>query len=288
MGVYIKLVATMLIWGGTFITGRILADGVSPYVAAFLRFFIASIFLVLLTVKKDGKLPMPPKSQYIPLILLGLTGVFCYNIFFFKGLAHIPAARASLIIANNPVCIALISALVFKERLGKLALLGIAISVSGAILVITEGHLTALSEFRLGPGEISIFICVASWVSYSLIGKGVMKDVSPSASVCYSSIIGTLFLLPPAISHGLFTTAYTPAHLASLFYMGFFGTVLGFFWYYQGILAIGPSRAGIFINIVPVSAIALAWLMLGEPVGLSICAGAALVITGVTLTNLSR
>lgn len=288
MAIYLKLIATMIIWGGTFITGRILAEGVSPYVAAFLRFFIASIFLVLLTIRKEGKLPAIPRSQWLPVTLLGLTGVFCYNIFFFKGLAHIPAARASLIIANNPVFITLFAALLFKERLSGKALFGVLLSVTGAMVVITDGHVNQLMDLNLGPGELSIFVCVASWICYSLIGKGVMRHMSPSASVCYSSIIGALFLFPFAVGHGLFEATFTPLHLASLFYMGFFGTVLGFFWYYEGILALGPTRAGIFINIVPVSAIALAWLTLGEHVGLSTCAGALFVITGVTLTNTSR
>ena len=288
MVIYLKLIATMLIWGGTFITGRILAEGVSPYVAAFLRFLIASLFLVFLTCKKEGGLPKIPTSQYLPITLLGLTGVFCYNIFFFKGLSFIPAARASLIIANNPVLITLFAALLFKESLTRRTLCGVLLSVSGAIVVITDGHPDQLLAIGLGPGELSIFVCVASWVCYSLVGKGVMAHITPLASVCYSSIIGTLFLFPFAVGHGLFVTSYTPVHLASLFYMGFFGTVLGFLWYYQGILALGPTRAGIFINIVPISAILLAWLLLDEPVGTSIWIGALLVISGVTLTNTSR
>ena len=288
MAIYLKLIATMLIWGGTFITGRVLSQGVSPYVAAFLRFLIASLFLVCLTCKKEGGLPKIPKSQYLPLTLLGLTGVFCYNIFFFKGLSFIPAARASLIIANNPVLITLFAALLFKERLTRRTLCGVLLSVSGAIVVITNGHPAQLLALGVGPGELSIFICVASWVCYSLVGKGVMTHLTPLTSVCYSSVIGTLFLFPFAVSHGLFMTSYTPLHLASLFYMGFFGTVLGFLWYYQGILALGPTRAGIFINIVPVSAILLAWLLLDEPVGPPIWIGALLVISGVTLTNSVR
>ena len=269
MVIYLKLIATMLIWGGTFITGRILAQEVSPYVAAFLRFLIASLFLVFLTYKKEGGMPKIPKSQYLPITLLGLTGVCCYNIFFFKGLSFIPAARASLIIANNPVLITLFAALLFKEPLTRRTLCGVLLSVSGAIVVITDGHPAQLLALGLGPGELSIFVCVASWV-------------------CYSSIIGTLFLFPFAVGHGLFQTSYTPLHLASLFYMGFFGTVLGFLWYYQGILALGPTRAGIFINIVPISAILLAWLLLDEPVGGAIWIGALLVVSGVTLTNTSR
>jgi drug/metabolite transporter (DMT)-like permease len=71
----------------------------------------------------------------------------------------------------------------------------------------------------------------------------------------------------------------------SLFFLAFFGTVVGFVWYYEGIKSIGPTRAGLFINFVPVSAICLAWLLLGEPVTLSLLTGAVFVGTGVYMTN---
>jgi drug/metabolite transporter (DMT)-like permease len=61
--------------------------------------------------------------------------------------------------------------------------------------------------------------------------------------------------------------------------------VLGFVWFYEGINHIGPTRAGLFINFVPISAILLAFLILGEPLTLSLLIGTLLVSTGVHLTN---
>jgi drug/metabolite transporter (DMT)-like permease len=72
---------------------------------------------------------------------------------------------------------------------------------------------------------------------------------------------------------------------ANIFYLGFFGTVMGFLWYYQGIREIGPTRAGLFINFVPISAILLAFLFLEEPVTISLLIGTLLVSSGVYLTN---
>jgi len=67
---------------------------------------------------------------------------------------------------------------------------------------------------------------------------------------------------------------------------GLFGTVLGFVWYYEGIKSIGPVRAGLFINFVPVSAVFLAFLILDEPLTASLLIGAILVSSGVYLTTL--
>lgn len=73
---------------------------------------------------------------------------------------------------------------------------------------------------------------------------------------------------------------------ASIFYLGVFGTVLGFLWYYEGIRRIGPVRAGLFINFVPISAVILSFFILGEPLTLSLLIGAVLVSSGVYLTTL--
>jgi drug/metabolite transporter (DMT)-like permease len=286
MIIYLKLILTMIFWGGTFIAGRSLVQDVGPFSAAFFRFLTASFFLIFLVCRVEGKVSVPAKKQIIPLVLLGLTGVFLYNIFFFKGLKLIEAGRASVIIANNPILIALFSAYFFKERLSVVKVGGILISISGAIIVITRGHFFELFRGGLGLGEFYIVCCVASWVAFSLIGKVVMTSLSPLRSVAYSAIVGTVFLAVPAFMEGgLGFIHYSLLNWACIFYLGFFGTVLGFLWYYQGIQKIGPTRAGLFINFVPISAILLAFIFLQEPLTVSLLIGVALVSSGVYLTN---
>ena len=130
-------------------------------------------------------------------------------------------------------------------------------------------------------------LCVASWVAYSLIGKVIMKDLSPLHAVTYSCLIGTLALFFPAWREGIYeqVMTYTAIDWTGIFYLGFFGTVLGFLGYYEGIQVIGPSRAAVLINFVPVSGVLLGWLLLDESINLSLLTGAALVIGGVYLTN---
>jgi drug/metabolite transporter (DMT)-like permease len=283
---YLKLLLMAIFWGGTFVVGRTLSQTVGPFAAAFFRFAIASVFLAFLLKRAEGRLTWPRKSQMIPVILLGLTGAFLYNFFFLKGLKLIEAGRASVIIANNPVLIALFSAYFFKERLNLAKVIGIIISVAGAVIVISRGQIFEVLQGGLGLGEMYIFGCVASWVAFSLIGKAVMEDLSPLRSVTYSSIAGTLFLAAPAFwEGGCGFLAYSLSEWAGIFYLGFFGTVLGFLWYYQGIQKIGPTRAGLFINFVPISAILLAFIFLGEPITMSLLIGTVLVSTGVYLTN---
>ncbi|MGD8371956.1 MAG: DMT family transporter [Syntrophobacterales bacterium] len=285
--IYIKLFVTAILWGGTFIAGRVVARDVGPFSAAFFRFAIASIFLLIITYKVEKKLPPVRKGQVIPLILLGMTGVFSYNVFFFKGLKLVHAGRASVIIASNPVFIALFASYFFKEKLSLIKFVGIIISVTGAIVVISRGNPIEILKGSAGLGEFFIFCCVMSWVAYSLIGKAVMKDLSALVSVSYSSVVGAVGLFIPAYLEGMVqhVSHYTKTEWLGIFYLGFFGTVLGFVWYYEGIKAIGATKASQFINFVPISAVVLAFFLLAEPITSSLVIGTLMVCAGVYLTN---
>jgi drug/metabolite transporter (DMT)-like permease len=140
---------------------------------------------------------------------------------------------------------------------------------------------------NVGLGELYILCCVMSWVTFSLIGKAVVGSLSPLVSVSHSSLIGTAGLFIPAYFEGILDniSRYSNLSWCSMFYLGFFGTVLGFVWYYQGIKAIGPMKASQFINFVPVSAIVLAFFLLKEPITPSLLLGGILITIGVYLTN---
>lgn len=284
---YGKLVMTAILWGGTFVAGRSIANQIDPFSGAFLRFGSASIFLIAFVWHTYGKIPKLSKKDLLLVFLLGLTGVFAYNVFFFSGLRTISASRASLIIASNPAFIALFSCWLLRERLNLLKIFGICLSMSGAVVVISRGNPFALLVGGLGSGEIYIFGCVLSWVLYSLIGKFAMTRLTPLVAVTYSCIIGAVCLFPAACAQGLCRNLgdYSLIVWGGVLYLGFFGSAVGFIWYYEGIRAFGASRAGVFINLVPVSAILLAHFILKEKLDGSLLVGALLVIAGVYYTN---
>jgi drug/metabolite transporter (DMT)-like permease len=281
---------TAFFWGGTFVAARAVSDHIGPFTGSFVRFASASLLLAAAAIIKEGHLPRLEKHQVVPAILLGMTGVFAYNVFFFSGLQTITAGRASLIVAMNPVLISLLSDLFFHEKLhpGKIA--GAILCLCGVILVISRGNPLALFSGGVGRGEFFIMGCVVSWVTYSLIGKAIMKDLTPFAAVLYSCSIGAAALFPMTLTENITTRifAFSITDWSALLYLAFFGTVIGFHWYYEGISAIGASRAAVFINLVPVSGVFLGWLLLGEPINISIIGGASLVLSGVYLTNMPR
>jgi drug/metabolite transporter (DMT)-like permease len=285
--VYGKLFLTALFWGGTFIAGRQVAQDLGPFSIAFLRFAVACVLLLGLARIQEGRFPHVDLRQIPLVLLLGLSGVFAYNALFFKGLHLIEAGRAALIIATCPAFIAVASALLLRERLTRIQGIGIPLSILGAAVVISKGDLHQIVTGGIGPGELFILGCVLSWTAYSLLGRVALRRLSPLACVSYSSLAGALVLAIPALYEGLPHTLRQASGLdwTSIAYLAVFGTVLGFVWYYQGVRLIGATRAGLFINFVPISAVLLGFLLLGEPVTWSLAVGAVLVLSGVSLAN---
>lgn len=161
-GVHIRLVLTMIFWGGTFVAGRLLAEELHPQSAASYRFILASLMLLTVILVREKGLPRLNGKEWTAMALLGLTGVFAYNIFFFTGLQTIEAGRASMIIAVNPVVTAFLAMLFFGERFNFFRSVGMILSVGGALIVISRGHPAAFFQGDIGVGELCIVGCVMS------------------------------------------------------------------------------------------------------------------------------
>jgi drug/metabolite transporter (DMT)-like permease len=288
--IYIKLVFVGLFWGATFSAGRIVAQAVPHMVAAAGRFAIACSLLVALAYKLEGGLPRLTRQQLVATFALGVTGIFIYNVSFFAALAHMPAGRAALFVALNPIVTALALAILFKERLSKRKWFGITIAFIGAFVVITRGDISgALHDLStsIGIGELIMFCAITSWAAYTIIGRHALKDLSPVAATCYASFWGFLLLCCGAAFElpTVDISRFTWQVIAAIGYLAIFGTVIAFVWYYEGVKTIGPARTAVFNNLVPVFGILFGALLLHEPILISMIIGGALVIIGVTLTN---
>jgi drug/metabolite transporter (DMT)-like permease len=286
----LKLVMVAALWGGTFIAGRILAQSLPLMTAAFGRFLVASILLVIVAIKMEGKLPRLNRQQMLLTAILGFIGIFLYNICFFGALARVPAGRTSLFVSLTPIVTAVLAALIFSERLGLRRWMGIAAALLGAIVVITRGDLiegmTDIGQL-LGLGELIMLGAVFSWASYTLISRKVLETLSPIVATTYGTLWGFIFLSIGAVGELKdidWMLLDWPVWI-SVFYLGAFGTVLAFIWYYQGIQTVGPSRTAIFTNLVPAFGVIFSAVLLGEPILISMVVGGLIAVFGVSLVN---
>ncbi|WP_131670521.1 DMT family transporter [Pseudomonas parakoreensis] len=288
--VYLTLAAVTMMWGGTFVAGRFLAGSLSPLFAASLRFLLASVALLGFVGVARIPLARPTPRQWLQLTLLGFFGIFFYNLCFFYGLQYINASRASLIVALNPAVIGLASWLLFKERLGRVKVAGIALCIGGASLVIVSRNPQLLAVTpNAWIGDLLILGCVAGWGIYSLCSRELNQALGPLQTVTFSVLIGCVMLLVLATLRGEMSAAAllnldTPQWL-SLIYLGVFGSALAYIGYYDGIRKIGATRSGVFIALNPLTAVLLGALLLGERLTLTLCLGGALVLAGIYLCN---
>lgn len=291
--VYVRLMLVALFWGGTFIAGRIAAEAVPPMTAATLRFAIAVPLLVMVAWKSEGGLPSLNRSQLLVTFVLGLTGIFLYNICFFAALSRISAGRTALFVALNPIVTSMLLAAFLRERIGTARWIGIGIALIGASYVISgENIFGAWSDIAVsfGTGELFMLCAISSWAAYTIVGRIALKTLSAVAATSYAAIWGMLLLACGAATEfnriGWSTLDWRV--YAALAYLGVFGTVISFIWYYRGVKRIGPARTAVFNNFVPVFGVLLAWMLLAEPILFSMIAGGMLVLAGVTVANYKR
>jgi drug/metabolite transporter (DMT)-like permease len=283
---YLLLILTAAIWGSSWMAAGVLArEGTSPIAGALGRFAFGS-FGLLLVVALRRNWPSPGPRLWMRLAAMGFFGVFLYNISFFSGLRTVPSGRASLMASLQPSVVFLFSALVWKEPVTARKILGLVLSLLGATVVLSQGDVQKLFAQGLGTGDVWILFTVVSWVCYTLIGRGVMQQMDTIPATAYGIWTGSLMLLLYAAILGTGSVDWSsPTLWLVSAYLGLAGTALAFVLYLQGVAKLGPSRASIFINLVPVFSVITSALYTGETITLATLLGGSLALSGVALLN---
>jgi drug/metabolite transporter (DMT)-like permease len=168
--------------------------------------------------------------------------------------------------------------------------IGVLLALIGVAVELGDGNPLKLLTGPIGYGEAAMFGCVLAWSAYTLLGKRIMGEgMSPLAATTCAAITGTaLLFLACAVTGNLALPHATWKGWLSLAYMGVLGTAIAYIWFFDGVKVIGPARSAVFINLVPVVAITLGVLLLGEKLDVAMVGGAALVVGGVFIINRSQ
>jgi drug/metabolite transporter (DMT)-like permease len=286
-GVYVKLALVAATWGSTFIAGRIVSAQMSAPVAALGRFVIATTTLLLLVLVLEHGLPRLSWRKWLQFTLLGAIGVATYALLFMYALQTVTASRGALIMALIPAATLVGGALFLHEPLSRPRVLGIALALVGVAVDLGDGNPLRMFTGPVGIGEIAMFGCVLAWSAYTLLGKRVLGEgMSPLVATTFAALTGTVILALASAVLGEFALPKADwKGWLSLAFMGVLGTAIAYFWFFDGVELIGPARAAVFINLVPVVAIILGVVLLGEPLKWSMVVGAAMVVSGVWIIN---
>ncbi|MFW9777591.1 MAG: DMT family transporter [Candidatus Heimdallarchaeota archaeon] len=305
---YVLLLITTIVWAGTWPLGRWLVsesiggETIPPMMIALVRYLIVAPVILILLRLKEGTLNVGfVKLHWKFFCFLGIISVTIYQAGYLIGEFYTSASDAVIIISSQPLIVLILASAVFKiEELNLKKLFGTLLSFSGILLVFIFSPNTSVLNRVLG--NILIFVAAISYSVYLVASRrfinentGLSKTFSPSSLyiVSWVSFFGMITLLPVSLT-------VHPEYLANpvlflqipsrvwfgILYLALLSSIIGYWFYLEGIKRLSASRAVIFQNLVPIFGVILSVILLGEVFDVLIHGSSiTLIISGITLVN---
>jgi drug/metabolite transporter (DMT)-like permease len=287
---YLLLTLTPFFWSCNWIVGRALHADVPPMAMTFFRWFFALLILApfaLPHVRRDW--PVVRRHWRI-MLLLGAVGIGTHNALAYLGLHYTTATNGVILNSFIPVMIVAISWIFLRERLSFAQLGGVAISLAGVLAILSGGSLETLAAFRLNAGDLLVILSMAMWSIYTICLRWRPGGLSMLSFLFVIAAIGDLCMLPLWLAEMAAGrhVEWTPAVLLALASVALFSSVLAYIFWNRGVAEVGANVAGLFVHLMPVYGVLLAWVFLGERLAAYHLAGIALILTGIAITSRFR
>lgn len=283
-GLALAALATV-VWSGSFVTSRALADSVPPVQHAFWRWVIAIAAVAPFAARRAWRQRRLIRRHLGFLLLVSLLGVTTYNTLVNQAGVTTTAGNMGMIMAASPVLMAGYERL-GGTRLGARRALGMLIACAGVLLLVGKGSLAA----DFAAGDLWAIGGAVAFGSYSALLRRRPAELGGLAFLFTTFVLGALMLLPVfgasiALQGGF---APTPGTVAPLLYVGVASSAVAFFAWNKAISLIGAARAGVVYYLQPVCVALLSFALLGEGMGWLrvLCMG--LILGGVVLGSAAR
>ena len=262
---YVLLLLTTLFWGANAIAGKLAIGHISPMLLTTLRWAMALAIMAVIgwpQLRHDW----PVVRRHLPLLaLLGAVGFSLFNAAMYSALTYTSAINVSIEQAGLPMVIFLANFLLFSMRVSWAQMLGFALSLVGIALTASHGDLTRLAQLDVNLGDALMMLALLFYGGYTValryrppIGwQSMMLVMSASALLTSLPFAGWEVATDRAVWPDL--TGWMVAAFTAVF-----PSILSQSFYIRGVQLIGPNRAGLFINLVPIFGTLLAILFLGE------------------------
>lgn len=286
---YLLLTLSVLFWSGNFIVGRAVRADIPPIALAFWRWTGASLLVFLWAwphLRSDWKII---RRNWSIVILLSIIGVASFNALVYTGLHFTIALNAFLMQAMMPVMIVVMSYLIFWEKITGRQVIGVALSLAGALVIIIQGNPGVLLSLSLNQGDLLIFLAVMCYAGYSVMLRK-RPSVHPLSFLTVTFIIGSLILLPCYLWETIAVRpiSFNRSTLLAVGYVAIFPSIVSYFCFNRGVELVGANRAGLFMYLMPVFGSLMAIAFLGESLRWFHGAGVALIAAGIVLATVSK
>lgn len=268
--------------------GKPLLEALPPFGINLVRWVLACLLLVPLTLALEGRFPRPARHQWPTLAAMALTGVVLFNALVYLSLLYTTSTNAALINGTTPILTMVLAAAIGLDRLTGRRLAGALVSLVGVGWIVSRGSLGALIGLSFNRGDLIMLVAALTWAIYTILLNRMRGALSPLATLT----IVTVLAVPPLGVIGGYELmsrpigTITPMVVVGLVYISVLASVAAFMAWSVGIKGVGAARGSIFLNLIPVFTAVIAVLTLGERIGPVQLIGGSLVIGGVTLASL--
>jgi drug/metabolite transporter (DMT)-like permease len=280
----VLLLAMAMIWGINFVVVKYATHIFNPVAFTGLRVGTAATFLLLFAFARGGF--ALNRRDVWRLLFLGVIGNGLYQLFFVHGVARTRAGNAALIVGAAPAFIALVARARGLERVKRMTLVGIGLSVVGVGLVIAGGATSSHGDTTL-LGSILVFLGVLCWTVYTILLQPYTRRIDViqlSAVTMVGGAVPLLIASMPALVATDWSSVGSGGWLA-LLYSSVISMGVAYIFWYRGLRVLGPTRTAVYSNLQPIVALVVAWAFLGEIPTIFQGVGAVTIIAGVFLTR---
>lgn len=286
---YLLLALASLFWSGNHIIGRAAANDVPPFGIATLRWALPALFLYPFArqhLVRDWPLI---KKQWGILVLLSLTGGSLFSAFQYLGLRYTTALNVSVLNSFGPALIAAVAALLFRDRLLPVQMVGIATSFLGVLIIITKLDVEVAANLQLNVGDLLILFNMVLWGIYSAYLR-LMPRIHWLSFTCVLGAVAALGSAPIMVWEYCVGWRFQPTALTAftIVYVAIFPSALAYAAWNRGVEVIGGNRAAPFLHLVPLYSALLAYVFLGERLMTYHLLGFALILCGLYFAARSK
>ena len=285
---YILLVLATLFWSGNFIVGKFATlFQIPPLSLNAFRWICVWLILMPFTYKEIYKNLPSIKKNWLVISFMGVITISTFNSVVYFALNYTQVINAVLVLAAIPAATIFFSSLMNVEKTNVFQLLGLFLSIIGIGSIISTGDIQKLISLSFNKGDLWMLICVITWALYSTLLKKNKFEFSQFSLIQLMVSVGILFLIPQLFyekSIGL-EVNFNKAFFFILFYVVVFPAIAAYFCWQQGVEIIGPNRATMFIQLMPLFSAVMAIIIFEEKFELYHFVGATFIVLGIYLSN---
>jgi drug/metabolite transporter (DMT)-like permease len=276
------LCATVVIWGLSFVSTKAALAAFPPMTLAVVRFAIAALVLYPIR-RRLAPHDRLARADLPKVAVAGLLGVSIYFLFENYGIKLTTASESALIVASIPTLTLAVEAIRTRGETHASQWLGSALSFAGVGLIVVNG----LQLSGSAAGYACMIGADFSWVAYTLLTRDLAARYSQVALVFWQGLAGLCGLLPLLLFD---VGRMGKPTLMILVHVGFLATAcsaLGYWFYAHALRVLGAAATSVYINVIPVVAVAVG-VSLGEKLGALQFGGGAMVVVGVLVATRRR